>query len=609
MFIRLICFIFLSILSVSVKGDSIHILEDKERKLSAQQVYNIYLAGEIPVFEGNKLNKGMTSSVFWLAVSVPEHHARDKLIVGNPHINRVDFYKVINGRPELSSITGDHYPFKQRLVSDRLFVFPLSTDNFNNTYLVRVDKHYESLQLRAEVISDDEYYERRLEQNIIHALLSGVLVLIIVFGTFLFISFRDILYLYYVLYILAAFLWILTDMGYGYQFLWPESPYIASRSRLFLNLLFTVTLIQFMQAFIGQKRDSRWYQPLKVIKIINMIFAVLVLTVPHPTSEATEILYGFLVLHLTIDILTLIPFILSITEKIKEKNRQAWFYLISVVALLVCILAELIEQAGMTGTGTSFFQEYGVQTGIVIEAIILNFGLANRFNQYKNEREQLLVRMNQKQNELTEKIIETQEAERKRIAGQLHDEVGSLLSLVSLQISSVLEQKTSDQKTVLQLQKAGEVLHSVTDTVRNMSHTLMPLVIERYGFKNAIVDLQNNINLAGTINMECIIIGFDDRNKYDIQLLNDLYRIVQELANNIIKHAEATHALIQLIGYDEIISVMIEDNGKGLDNNQLKSGGIGLAGIQSKIDYFGGQIELSQKHDGGTLVIIEIPVK
>lgn len=605
---RLFVLSFLCLVPFWAKAIDINILEDKDCKLTARQVYSIYQKGDVPLLNNNKFNSGVTSSVFWLIVDVPENNPGKKLVIGNPHINRLDFYKISNGQPIFSFKTGDHYPFNHRLISHRLFVFPLSAALQHNYYLIRVDKHNESLQLTAEILTDDQFYNARLQEDIVNALFWGMLTLTIVFGTFLYISFKDILYLHYVLYILVALLWVLTDMGYAYQFLWSDYPYIASRARLFLNLAFTVTMIQFMQSFIGQTKDSRWYKPLKWIKIVNIIFAFLVLTVPHPTGSATKILYGFLILHITLDLFGLIPFVLSITDKIKERNRQAWFYLISVLVLLVCVFAELIEQAGITGPITSYFQDYGVQTGIAIEAVILNFGLASRFNQYKNEKEQLLIHINQKQNELTERIVETQEAERKKIADQLHDEVGSLLSLVSLQISSVIEHGDANRQNVVKLKKADEVLHSVTDTVRNMSHTLTPLVIERYGFKNAIIDLQKNINLAGVIKIECVIIGFEDRNKYNIHLSNDLYRIVQELVNNVIKHAEATHALIQIIGYDEMISVLIEDNGKGLTNNNLKTPGIGLAAIRSKIDYFGGQMELSQKHDGGTLVNIEIPV-
>ncbi|HQS51821.1 MAG TPA: ATP-binding protein, partial [Daejeonella sp.] len=248
------------------------------------------------------------------------------------------------------------------------------------------------------------------------------------------------------------------------------------------------------------------------------------------------------------------------------------------------------------------------QTGLIIEAIILTFGLAHRFNTYKNEREHLLLEVNRKQNEMTERIIETQEMERKKIADQLHDDIGSLLSVVSLQLSSLLENNRKSD-SMIKLKKAGEVLETVSETVRSISHTLNPLAIEKYGFKNAIIDLFTNINLADRIDVEYIIIGFEGNINDEKNLINDLYRIIKELVNNVIKHSEASHCLIQVIEHEDCISIMVEDNGLGIrDDNKLKNG-IGIENIRAKINYFEGHIEFSGMPDGGLLINIEIPLK
>jgi len=252
---------------------------------------------------------------------------------------------------------------------------------------------------------------------------------------------------------------------------------------------------------------------------------------------------------------------------------------------------------------------FGVQTGLVIEIIVLNFGLAHRFNSYKNEKETLLIEVNKKQNELTERIIETQETERRKIADQLHDDVGSMLSLAILQISTVIDKETSEDKSKINLEKSMKVLYTVSDTIRNMSHTLTPLAIEKYGFKNAIIDLVGSINLTNKIHVEYVILGFENTENYTSNFLNDMYRVVQELLNNMIKHSEASHCLIQLIEHDDALSLLIEDNGKGLKNELLEvKNGVGLTNIKSRVEYFKGQIELSEKVEGGTLINIEIPI-
>lgn len=605
---RFLCILF-CLLSFNSSGSDIHVLEDKARKFSAKEVYEIYKKGNIPVLEENKLNAGLTSSVYWLFVKINQNQPDNKLVIGNSHINRIDFFKINDGQPGLAFITGDHYPFRQRLFKNPLFVFPLQQAEAESIYLLRIDKHDESLQLTAELISEEELYKRTVNENLINGILWGILLLIIIFGIFLFISVKDTLYLYYVLYILMAGLWVITDKGYGYQFLWPESPYFASRARLLANFFFIISMIQFMQAFIGQKKDTWLFKPLKAIQLFNLLFSVMALAIPYSLGYINNLLYGFLIIHLFLDACTIILIVLSVAEKIKENNQQAWFYMVSVVALLAFILAEIFVQAGITNANIYYLRNYGVQTGIVVEAIILNFGLAHRFNQYKNEKEHLLIRVNQKQQELTGRIIETQEAERKKIADQLHDEVGSMLSLASIQISSVIEHGNSNISTK-RLQKAVEVLNSVTATIRNMSHTLTPLAIEKYGFKNAITDLVKTINLSGKLQVEYIVMGFEDTSAYSSNLLNDLYRIIKELMNNVLKHSEATHCLIQLIEHEDSLSILVEDNGKGMGSERLvEKKGMGLNNIRSKIDYFNGLIEVSEKNEGGTLINIEIPLK
>lgn len=603
---RFACTILFLIFSYTASASDIHILEDKTRNLSASEVYSLFnKEGKSDLFNG-KFNPGFTRSVFWLLINASPENFEHKLIVGNAHINKLEFYIVNKRGPVLKYTTGDHFPFKKRPVNNPLYIFPLNVAE-GSVYLLKVDKHDESLQLNAEILSAEELYQKSANNNLINGLLWGIIVLILIFGSFLYVTVKEKLYLYYVLYILTLSLWVIADKGYGYQFLWPDLPEFASRARPVLNSLSIVMVIRFMQSFIGQTKESIFYKHLKIIQIIALLLAIGFFSF---STNLHDLGFWFLGVLMLIGAFTILLVILSSIEKIRQGNRQAWFYLISISMLLVFSLIELFVHAGRSGAGINYLSNFGIQTGLIIEAIILNFGLAHRFNSYKNEREHLLLEVNQKQNELTTRIIQTQETERKKIADQLHDEVGSMLSLVALQISSALDRGNTTDKSVLQLQKAGEVIGSVSETIRNMSHTLTPLAIEKYGFKNAIKDLLKTINLAQKIRVEYIIIGFEDTKGYSTNLLNDTYRIIKELLNNVIKHSEASHCFLQLIEHEDSLSIIVEDNGKGMqsDRKGLKNG-IGLDNIHSKIDYFKGLIEVSEKIEGGIMINIEIPVK
>lgn len=209
--------------------------------------------------------------------------------------------------------------------------------------------------------------------------------------------------------------------------------------------------------------------------------------------------------------------------------------------------------------------------------------------------------------EVMQGAIDAEENERYKIADQLHDETGGMLSLVTLNLSSVLEKGSEDNQSQEKLQKAHEILNTVSASIRDISHRLTPLIIEKYGFRKAIEDMGYTVNLSGKIKFHTLIIGFENADKYPVSLLNNIYRIIQELVHNILKHAQATDAMLEVIEHEDNISVIAEDNGIGIDDYKAAKGK-GLEAIHSKIAYLKGRIEIQRKNDNGTLIVIEIPV-
>jgi len=209
--------------------------------------------------------------------------------------------------------------------------------------------------------------------------------------------------------------------------------------------------------------------------------------------------------------------------------------------------------------------------------------------------------------EVMQGAIDAEENERHKIADQLHDEAGSMLALASLNISSAIEKGKDDAQIEEKMLKAHEILSAVSSSIRDISHRLTPLVIEKYGFRKAIEDMDHAINLSQRLKLETVIIGFDADNKYPVSLLNNLYRIIQELVHNIIKHAHAVNARLELVEHEKHISVMVEDDGIGIEDYTLAKGK-GLKAIQSKIAYLNGDMEIMKKTDNGTLIVIELNV-
>jgi signal transduction histidine kinase len=225
---------------------------------------------------------------------------------------------------------------------------------------------------------------------------------------------------------------------------------------------------------------------------------------------------------------------------------------------------------------------------------------------YKKELETIRQRH---RTEVILSLSKAQESERGRIADQLHDEIGSMLSVARLNLSTLKKaHEVSNDQSAEKLETADKILGDVAQTVREMSHQLMPIALKKYGFKKAVEQLVEDIAVSGKMSVEQVIVGLDDWSKYPEDFQVGLYRIIQELLQNIIKHSGADKAFLQLIEHEDILSLLIEDNGQGM-HFRKENHGKGLQLVSSRLDYLDGKLTVEKGSEGGTLLVIEIPVR
>jgi len=213
----------------------------------------------------------------------------------------------------------------------------------------------------------------------------------------------------------------------------------------------------------------------------------------------------------------------------------------------------------------------------------------------------------QKKLEVIDALLSGQEIERKRIAESLHDDVGSMLSALRLQLERFeTEEQPASKKAHMSLRNAKSMLDHVATDVRNLSHLLMPTSLEKFGLKKAVELYVEQLNHAGKVHFELLITGFDQPLSEKLEL--STYRILLELCNNILKHAEARNVIIQLVEHDDQLVVMVEDNGKGFEPVDNSSDGIGLRTIESRIHLMNGRMSVETSPGQGTLISIELPI-
>ncbi|GGG58500.1 tetratricopeptide repeat-containing sensor histidine kinase [Epilithonimonas arachidiradicis] len=232
---------------------------------------------------------------------------------------------------------------------------------------------------------------------------------------------------------------------------------------------------------------------------------------------------------------------------------------------------------------------------------------------YRNHQNRQKVKLQDTIIELTKRkskaALEAEFRERKRIGRELHDSLGYLLSLAGLN-ASVLKKRgdLSETKKNELLNALMENINEAFDEVRNISHNLAPSLLSEQGIKGALKNIADKVNQSGKIKMSFDTFGL--QGQLDDLIDNALYRTIQEIVNNTIKHANASELFIQIARDSHQITLISEDNGKGFDSENLKNqSSFGLTHIRSWIENLNGSLHIDSKINRGTIISILIPIQ
>jgi two-component system NarL family sensor kinase len=229
------------------------------------------------------------------------------------------------------------------------------------------------------------------------------------------------------------------------------------------------------------------------------------------------------------------------------------------------------------------------------------------YNRYKLKQEAVLqLEVIRQQDMATKGIIEAEERERKRIAGELHDGVGQLFTTVKMNMEILMERFLIRQPDAdILAEKTMAMVDESCVEVRSIAHQMMPNALIKSGLVSALRDFINKIP-SEKLKISLETKGIDNGLESTTETV--LYRVIQESVNNVIKHAQATALDILLLCDKKEITVSIEDNGKGFNtDDKSKFTGIGLKNMISRVEFLKGSVDISSSPGKGTLVAIFIP--
>jgi len=248
---------------------------------------------------------------------------------------------------------------------------------------------------------------------------------------------------------------------------------------------------------------------------------------------------------------------------------------------------------------------------LVILSTLLYFFIEQRRKRYKLEKEKISLEANQKIKDLikeseistTYALLEGQDKERKRIAADLHDNLGNILVTLNMYADTLLKKSNQEELSKLAMGMSS-IAQQANEEVRKISHSLDSGMLNHFGLKAGINQLLEAVSESTKIDIQAEL---HLKSEFIDQLGMDIYRIIQELVTNSLKHSGCTKIRLEVTQLEEEINIIYQDNGKGFDPLSSKNG-IGLSNIQKRIDRLDGLLNIDSKVGGGSTFIIELPI-
>jgi two-component system NarL family sensor kinase len=244
--------------------------------------------------------------------------------------------------------------------------------------------------------------------------------------------------------------------------------------------------------------------------------------------------------------------------------------------------------------------------GAVVLLLISLLTYRNYKQKQKLQQQRIAELETQQKLTATEAVLKGEEQERTRLAKDLHDGLGGMLSGIKFSMTSMKGNLIMTPDNAQAFERSMDMLDSSIKEMRRVAHNMMPEALVKFGLDTALKDFCHDINQSGALKVNYQSIGLEN-STIDQTTAITIYRIVQELINNTMKHAAATTAIVQVTKSNGQLSVTVEDDGKGFDPVILqKAKGIGWTNIQSRIDFLKGKLDVQSATGRGTSVHIEL---
>lgn len=564
-------------------------------------------ANFLPV-KNQRQNFGFTPSVHWFKFHissglVPRNLSLD---ITNFAINEIELFEIKNQKIVSLGLTGDRFTFDERPNPTKTFVYQIYLDAYQSgDYYLKIDKHNEILATEINLWNTNDFENKEQRAYYLWGIFYGLGLLIIVLNLLFFFSTTDKVYLWFAIYITGMLFGQLAESGLSFQYLWPNYPVFNQPDPILLAVwIYSAAVLQFQQEFLQLKfQNKQMFYLSQILKYFYFSAFILVFSfqIFNRSSVLTYInQYIILVQSIFVFFLFLV-FIWVIIVGLKSKNTVIKLYSIGfLIQTILQFFLTIQNIMRVKNDGFYFIDSYKLLLIVFfIDLIIFSYLLAYRYRKSIEENATLQLDLAENTQKLGSNIIAVLETERNEIAETLQKEVGDKLR------NALKFLKNSPNSSLKK--DAEKLINKVNNDMESISSNVLPVELIGEGLAKKLKDMVENLNKSEKINFQFIQIGDANIISYEQEI--ELFRIANELINNILKHSKASKSSISLMVEKSVLTLKVEDNGIGFDlgNMQGKSEGIGLKNIYTRAEKINSKISF-ESSNSGTKVVIQIPI-
>ena len=556
--------------------------------------------------ENRRINFGLSGCEYYyiiLRLFANKSLSNEVLSMDNTSLDTITIYRLYEDKDDpVLYLGGQLVSFDTK----RNFVWhtiPVEITQRPSYYCIAVKSSQKNINIQYELQNQDAFLKNYQGYERIVFFFIGIAFMISAIMVLAFFLFKKYVFAAYLAYMVCISVWIVSHYGRIFPNLYPTLPAINQIIKPISSLgagLFLLVVLQsvFRQNLLPDKGLGKLVRSLKAILLISIGLMLLLLS-PHLNS----IVRGILITLWNLELIFLIALIIFIPFHFLATGSIAKIFSMAMFIICVMTLVQLFANAGFIKS--YFLNEHGMALGSLIENSIMAFGLFYGLLEERKNKELQVLALEEEQTATLKKLINVQDKERKRIAGDLHDNIGPLLAALKINFRRIVNVK-EEKKQLELVQKTENIIDDSIIEIRNVAHNLMPKNLSSNGLINTLSDYFQDLE---QLYNKKIFFNHNVQSSFEPELQMNIYRIISELVLNAVKHSDADMITVCIFSEPGMASIFIQDNGQGFEvkpNGNKNS--LGIQSAESRVHYLKGSFILKSDQAKGTKITIEIPL-